>query len=85
MRKLLILSFIPPPSPPTAITDRPGDYQIMTSEVFNPLYDVPYYLQPTFTIPILTAFVVIVIVIIFAFVCVRKIRHRAAADGCEYY
>ena len=39
----------------------------------------PYWLQPEFTIPILTAFVIVFVISIFAYVCVRRAKQRAAA------
>ncbi|XP_054156620.1 cell adhesion molecule DSCAML1-like isoform X1 [Oppia nitens] len=60
-----------------------GDIKVLESEIFNQFFnDGPYYLQPSFTIPLLSAVVIIIIVIISAFVCVRRInRERAAAEG----
>lgn len=55
---------------------------MLRPELFGPMYDNPYYLQPAFTIPILTAFVVVVIVFISAYVCVKRIRSRTAANNC---
>lgn len=42
-------------------------------------HDQPYYLQPEFTIPLLTAFCIVFVISIFAYVCVRRAKHRAAA------
>ena len=50
----------------------------------TPSMTARYYLKPTFTIPLLTAAVVIVIVLLIAFICVRKIRQNANNSGCEF-
>lgn len=44
----------------------------------NSMQQQPYYLQPEFTIPILTAFVIVFVISIFAYVCVRRAKQRAA-------
>lgn len=45
--------------------------------------DIPYYFQPMFAIPIITAIVVVFIVVIITYVCVQKIKARyEAADFC---
>ncbi|CAG2165379.1 unnamed protein product [Oppiella nova] len=76
---------------PTPMTDASTfstytyNFKVIQNEILNQFFnDGPYYLQPSFTIPLLSAAVIIIIVIIFAFVCVRRIRSRAAAEGCEY-
>ncbi|CAG2116508.1 unnamed protein product, partial [Medioppia subpectinata] len=65
------------------VTRTEGDLKVLQSEIFNQFFNEgPYYLQPSFTIPLLSAAVIVIIVIISAFVCVRRInRSRAAADG----
>ncbi|XP_075676407.1 cell adhesion molecule Dscam1-like isoform X2 [Dermatophagoides pteronyssinus] len=44
-------------------------------------YENPYYMQPEFTIPIITAFVIVFIIMVVAYVCVRRAKHRAAANS----
>lgn len=55
---------------------------ILSHEVFRSINDGPYYLQPMFMWPLLTATVIIVIVLIIAYACVRKTRHEAE-NACK--
>mgnify|MGYP006887442693 FL=1 len=48
-------------------------------------YENPYYMQPEFTIPIITAFVLVFIIIVVAYVCVRRAKHRAAANSRKLF
>lgn len=54
------------------------------NKMYNRFYEAPYYLQPEFTIPILTAFVIVFVIVIFAYVCVRRAKHRAATNSCKW-
>lgn len=55
-----------------------GGFVGLNDKMYNE-YDAPYYMQPAFTIPILVAIVVIFVIIIAAYVCIRQIKARAAA------
>ncbi|KAJ6222590.1 hypothetical protein RDWZM_001135, partial [Blomia tropicalis] len=63
------------------ITKTVGERVLAQGKMFNHFYDAPYYLQPEFTIPILSAIVIVIVIIIFAYVCVRHAKHRAAANS----
>ncbi|OTF72181.1 hypothetical protein BLA29_014744 [Euroglyphus maynei] len=41
-------------------------------------------MQPEFTIPIITAFLLVFIVMVVAYVCVRRAKHRAATNSRNY-
>lgn len=49
----------------------------------HPFYETSYYMQPEFTIPILFAFVLVVVIMVIAYVCVRRAKHRAATSSCK--
>lgn len=51
----------------------------LNDKMYNGYYDAPYYMQPAFTIPILVAIVFVFVIIIAAYVCIRRIKARAAA------
>lgn len=50
----------------------------------TPMYNAPYYFQPEFTVPLLSAFVIGFVILVVAYVCVKRSKHRATASSSEY-
>ncbi|RWR98931.1 Down syndrome cell adhesion molecule-like protein 1, partial [Dinothrombium tinctorium] len=52
-----------------------GDPFVYSPAVEN-VNEIPYYFQPLFVIPIITAIVIVVIVLVITYVCVQRIKSR---------
>lgn len=47
------------------------------------MYDAPYYFQPEFTVPLLSAFVIGFVILVVAYVCVKRSKHRATTNSSK--